>query len=397
MTTTPRFGATHLTEGQSLASVPVNEQMSLWDALVGLAVLDRDLTAPPGSPSNGDAYIVATGATGAWSTKDGKVAVYRSGWVFFTPPLGLAAWVADEKQFFYYDGTSWVAQTQNVAVVGRNATGGTLTAGTVVTLNNASSGLPSIAKAKADRLSTLPVAGVVLNDVANGANGLVLTRGVIAFDTSGYAAGQTIYASASSSGSVTATKPSGFNRAQVVGIALDSSASGRLLVLPRPIETNTLRLGNSANSSAIANTTTKTDFSVTQTVPANTFDAVGKRLRLRIAGLVSLVSSATFTLELRAGATTLFSQASGTMGTTQTGAGWLLETVLSCRATGASGTLHVASTPILFGGRSLNLPAPADVTVDLTASQALTVAITWSAASASNTITLTDFDVEELN
>ena len=41
-----------------------NEAIRLFDAMVLLSVLDRDLTAPPASPADGDRYIVASGATG---------------------------------------------------------------------------------------------------------------------------------------------------------------------------------------------------------------------------------------------------------------------------------------------------------------------------------------------
>ncbi len=47
------------------------------------SVLDNTLTAPPGSPTIGDAYLVATGGTGAWSGHDDQVAVYTvRGWEF---------------------------------------------------------------------------------------------------------------------------------------------------------------------------------------------------------------------------------------------------------------------------------------------------------------------------
>ncbi|NIY96792.1 DUF2793 domain-containing protein, partial [Salipiger sp. HF18] len=39
-----------------------NEALRILDGLVQLSVLDRDLTAPPGSPTDGDRYIVASGA-----------------------------------------------------------------------------------------------------------------------------------------------------------------------------------------------------------------------------------------------------------------------------------------------------------------------------------------------
>lgn len=80
------------------------------DALVMPVVADKDLSTPPGSPSNGDKYIVASGATGAWSGKENKIAVYSTkltAWEFFTPKAGWNLYVADEGKFYYYTGSAW--------------------------------------------------------------------------------------------------------------------------------------------------------------------------------------------------------------------------------------------------------------------------------------------------
>lgn len=62
-------------------------------------VLDRDLTAPPGSPSEGDAYIVDVGGSAAWSGHDNDVTFFFDGiWNFLAPELtqGNGIYVADE-------------------------------------------------------------------------------------------------------------------------------------------------------------------------------------------------------------------------------------------------------------------------------------------------------------
>jgi len=98
----------YLEAAQSQKHVTVNEALSGLDALVQLAVLDRDLTAPPGSPVEGDRYLVAAGATGAWVGQAGKIAAYQAGaWVFRTPSNGWKAWVADEALSIYYDSGAW--------------------------------------------------------------------------------------------------------------------------------------------------------------------------------------------------------------------------------------------------------------------------------------------------
>lgn len=69
-------------------------------------VLDKDLTAPPGSPAQGDAYFVAASATGAWAGQDGDYALYGSrGWTFRPVEEGHILYVADEGCFYHMPGS----------------------------------------------------------------------------------------------------------------------------------------------------------------------------------------------------------------------------------------------------------------------------------------------------
>lgn len=76
-----------------------------------VAVLDKDLTAPPGSPAEGDMYIVGPAATGAWATEDENIAIYTArGWVFQVPNIWDMALVVDEALFYHYDaGGDWAS------------------------------------------------------------------------------------------------------------------------------------------------------------------------------------------------------------------------------------------------------------------------------------------------
>lgn len=75
-----------------------------------LSVKDRDLTAPPASPSAGDAYIVAAGATGAWAGLDHHVAVWTgTAWATTAPNVGWLAYVADEEVLTAYKSAGWSA------------------------------------------------------------------------------------------------------------------------------------------------------------------------------------------------------------------------------------------------------------------------------------------------
>src|SRR5690606_33195949 len=104
-----------------------NEAIRSLDALVHLAVLDRDLSAPPASPADGARYLVAAGATDAWAGKEGRVAAWQDGaWAFLTPKPGWIAWVVDEDRLISFDGAAWIdAAVHSVnpsPMVGVNAT-----------------------------------------------------------------------------------------------------------------------------------------------------------------------------------------------------------------------------------------------------------------------------------
>lgn len=73
-----------------------------------IAVEDRDLTSPPGSPSSDDYYIVGSPATGAWSSRENSVARWNgNNWQFQIPSAGFAAYVRDEGVVVVWDGSEW--------------------------------------------------------------------------------------------------------------------------------------------------------------------------------------------------------------------------------------------------------------------------------------------------
>lgn len=99
-----------LSASQAQKHVTHNEAIRSLDALVQLSIKDRDLTAPPGSPAEGDRYIPAATATGDWAGQEGNIAAYLDGgWQFFTPQEGWQAWVDDENLTLAYNGSAWAA------------------------------------------------------------------------------------------------------------------------------------------------------------------------------------------------------------------------------------------------------------------------------------------------
>jgi hypothetical protein len=94
MSETPLLALPLIAAEQAQKHVTLNEALNALDALVQLAVKDRDVTAPPGSPAEGDRYIVAAGASGAWAGRDLDIAAWQGGaWNFYEPTEGWRCWI----------------------------------------------------------------------------------------------------------------------------------------------------------------------------------------------------------------------------------------------------------------------------------------------------------------
>lgn len=104
-----------------LASAAANQTLAnttfaQLNQLVMPAVVDKDLTAPPGSPANEALYIVGAAATGLWSSKSGQLAYWLTStgtWQFIVPRAGFAVRVLDEvdansvPKIYVYTGATW--------------------------------------------------------------------------------------------------------------------------------------------------------------------------------------------------------------------------------------------------------------------------------------------------
>lgn len=107
----------YIAAAQAQKHVTHNEAMTLLDTLVQLSVIDKDLTTPPGSPDEGDTYIVAGGggtATGSWVGWEKRISRYIDGtWRSYLPGEGAGAgwlaWAIDEARLYAFNGTNWVA------------------------------------------------------------------------------------------------------------------------------------------------------------------------------------------------------------------------------------------------------------------------------------------------
>jgi hypothetical protein len=128
MDDTPNLKLPYILAAQAQKHVTHNEAIRILDALVQLAVVDRDLTTPPGSPAEGARYIIATGASGAWAGHDLGIAAWQDGvWSIHESKPGWLAWIEDEEALVVFDGSDWISASeigslQDLPMVGINAT-----------------------------------------------------------------------------------------------------------------------------------------------------------------------------------------------------------------------------------------------------------------------------------
>jgi hypothetical protein len=109
--TTPKLAMPELVVGQAGKELTHNQALAILDQLAQATVVDKDLATPPGSPVNGAMYIVAAGATGAWSGQSGNLAVWLdavAGWTFIAPADGWSTWVTDEAARYERKAGFWV-------------------------------------------------------------------------------------------------------------------------------------------------------------------------------------------------------------------------------------------------------------------------------------------------
>lgn len=124
MTTTNNLALTLVEASQAQKEVTVNEALSRIDAVLNTGVKDKDLSTPPGSPAEGDVYIVGASATGDWASHEDELAYFNQVWRFIAPKEGLTLWVGDEEKHYTYDGTNWIAAGGlQAAVTAYGATG----------------------------------------------------------------------------------------------------------------------------------------------------------------------------------------------------------------------------------------------------------------------------------
>lgn len=75
MTTSADLGLPYIASQQAQPEVTHNEAIALLQAALN-GVINMTTATPPGSPTDGDAYVIAASPTGAWAGRAGSIAVY---------------------------------------------------------------------------------------------------------------------------------------------------------------------------------------------------------------------------------------------------------------------------------------------------------------------------------
>lgn len=95
---------------------------AVYDALAVESATVADPTAL--SPTDGQQWIVAESAAGAWNTHDNELAIWddnASAWVFATPSEGWRFYSKAQDQIYIFDGTDWLVSLTIPALSGKKA------------------------------------------------------------------------------------------------------------------------------------------------------------------------------------------------------------------------------------------------------------------------------------
>lgn len=115
-----------ITASQSAKEVTHNTGLRQLEGRL-IRVKSRTTSAQPGSPANGDTYILPTSPTGTnWATFTAKqIAHYYGGsWKAWTPVEGIRVWVNDEDTTYAYDSADWILYARPLPMRGVSADNG---------------------------------------------------------------------------------------------------------------------------------------------------------------------------------------------------------------------------------------------------------------------------------
>jgi hypothetical protein len=170
VTASPRLALPYILAQQAQKEVTHAAALNRLDALVQPVVQQVGLNTPPGSPADGQCWIIGASPTGAWAGQANRLAQRIGGaWVFYTPFVGLVVFDAATLSQRAWTGSAWTLNAPRLLDASTSYDPPSLAAGKGVT-------------------TTVTVAGAALGDFAQASfsldlQALTLTAWVSAADT----------------------------------------------------------------------------------------------------------------------------------------------------------------------------------------------------------------------
>jgi len=161
-------------------------------------------------------------------------------------------------------------------------------------------------------------------------------------------------------------------------------------VLPLFAQTQTVTVGNSNTETTLVGTGVGS-----ATLPANFFFA-GKSIKLRMSGVYSSTGSPTITVKVKIGGSTFLTTGAATSGS-GTNNVFEISANITCRSVGATGTIFAQGyySEEHAGGVLADMPNTAVTTIDTTGTLAINITVQWGTMAAGNTISATNFTIED--
>lgn len=127
MSTSADLGIEYIAGQQAQPEISHNSALNQLQILQ-TGVVSVALNTPPGSPAQGDSYIIGASPTGAWSGRANCLAGYfGTGWVFVpgnnsagtaiamgVRHEGLSVWSKADNAFYVWNGSAWAAATSGM-------------------------------------------------------------------------------------------------------------------------------------------------------------------------------------------------------------------------------------------------------------------------------------------
>jgi len=105
--TTVNLEMPYILPSQAQKHVTHNEALQRLDAIVQLT-FSATLAAPPATPEEGECFAITAPASGEWSGRGGRIAMWQDGaWLYLVPRAGWRAWDVSSNTLLVHDGEGW--------------------------------------------------------------------------------------------------------------------------------------------------------------------------------------------------------------------------------------------------------------------------------------------------